>query len=101
MANAYDAGEKYAHRVAQKLPNLWGLYDMHGNVEEWCSDWSEPNYSFSEPTDPVGPTDGKYRAIRGGDVFGVASDLRSAYRGAIEPIVHGFDSGFRPVRTYP
>ena len=82
--NALDVGEKYAHPVGQKKPNAWGLYDMHGNVWEWCQDWYG-DYPSSSVSDPSGPTGGGVRVFRGGSWRGPAGLCRSADRYASSP----------------
>jgi formylglycine-generating enzyme required for sulfatase activity len=76
-------------RVGSYKPNAWGLYDMHGNVQEWCSDWYDPDYYMKSPkTDPKGPNKGVlptdygdfYRVVRGGSWVDEARGCRSAYR---------------------
>ena len=65
--NASGVGEKYAHPVGRKKPNAWGLYDMHGNVYEWCQDlYDWGYYAKSVRDDPRGPTKGFIRVLRGG-----------------------------------
>ena len=80
--------------VGQKQPNAWGLYDMHGNVWEWCLDW-KGDYSLSAVIDPVGPNEGIYKTLRGGSWNYTAGYCRSAIRGSIEPTKSNSYTGFR------
>jgi len=84
--NADSAGQKYAHRVGQKKPNPFGLYDMHGNVWEWCADWYDAGYySSASPSDPQGPPAGSFRVLRGGSWSSVPIHLRSSGRNSLAP----------------
>jgi len=69
---------------------------MHGNVFQWCSDWSDSNYYARSPiADPQGPPDGKSRALRGGSWLDYPRYCRSAYRGALDPTDCWHVIGFR------
>jgi formylglycine-generating enzyme required for sulfatase activity len=98
--NAWHAGEKYAHAVGRKKPNGWGLYDMHGNVWEWCSDWWDQGYyRQSAVDDPTGPSSGECRVLRGGSWRHRARGSRSANRLMWRPVFQGRDFGFRVSMT--
>ena len=81
------------YEVGQNLANVWGLYDMHGNVWEWCSDWYDG--TLKRGTDPVGPYSGEYRVFRGGSWRSDASYCRAASRGRESPGFRGNHLGFR------
>ena len=76
--------------------NPWGLYDMHGNVLEWCADWYG-DYDAGPQTDPTGPTSGSDRVLRGGCWIYNAEGCRSAFRYGDDPAGRLCDVGFRLV----
>ncbi len=91
-----DNSEAMSHPVGQKLPNAWGLYDMHGNLAEWCQDWYR-TYPGGIALDPQGPATGSARVARGGLWFRPANYSRSAFRIAIDPEATLDGAGFRIV----
>ena len=87
-----------SHPVGQKRENAWKLFDMHGNVYEWCED-RYGDYSGKEVTDPTGAGFGDFRVLRGGSYGSSDFYCRSAHRYKLWPTVWAGDIGFRPVQT--
>jgi sulfatase modifying factor 1 len=91
---------EYAQPVGGKRPNPWGLYDMHGNVGEWCEDWYAASPTSEAQTDPSGPSTGDYstRVLRGGSSFDTLQSTRSAFRTGTLPDRRLPDYGARLLR---
>ena len=88
----------HTHPVGEKKPNGWGLYDMHGNVWEWCQDWYGGDYyQYSPNVNPAGPTKGTSRVLRGGSWYSLPNYCRSAGRSNHQPELRDPLVGFRVV----
>jgi formylglycine-generating enzyme required for sulfatase activity len=92
--------ENRPHPVGLLQPNPWGLYDMHGNVWEWCSDWHRGDYYSMSPTeDPRGPSAGEKKVMRGGSWSNPGPYSRSAKRGYYDPTARSNNTGLRVAST--
>lgn len=96
-AHFSENSDSQTHPVTEKRPSPWGLYDTHGNVWEWTSDWY--GETLSGGVDPKGPDTGSYRVIRGGSWYNLAQFARSAVRDLDRPGLRDDSLGFRLVRT--
>lgn len=93
-----DNSGKKTHQVGTRRPNGLGIYDMSGNVWEWCKDWHDSKYYEKSPQkNPRGPLSGTLRVVRSGCWFFSAGDARAAHRGGAEPGYRGHAFGFRLV----
>ena len=91
-----EDGYVFTAPVGNFKPNAYGLYDMHGNVAQWCSDWYGHDYYKNSPVDdPQGPASGSYRVARGGCWYDIAALCRSACRDSDGPGNGGVHLGFR------
>ncbi len=96
-----DNSEDTTHPVSQLKPNAWGLYDMQGNVSEWCQDWYHPYESLKVVSDPTGPSSGGARVVRSGSFSYPPLYVRAANRVSSLPDTRVHFLGFRVVRTIP
>jgi formylglycine-generating enzyme required for sulfatase activity len=90
--------EGKTHPIGQLKPNAWGLYDVHGNVHEWCQDWFDRNYYSQSPSNsPLGPSSGLAKVLRGGDWGSENWYCRCASRSLSSPDRRSNRLGFRLV----
>jgi formylglycine-generating enzyme required for sulfatase activity len=98
--NGKMKGRETTAPVGSFAPNAFGLYDMHGNVWQWCMDWYDKDtYASSPAADPSGPGNGQFRVVRGGAVDANPEECRSAHRGWFPPDLRSIYYGFRVVCT--
>ncbi len=103
----HDNARGHARPVGQLKPNDLGLFDMYGNVYEWCQDpslpyrWSAPGEAFEDKEDMLQIDNNTRRLLRGGSFLQPASIVRSAYRNMLPPSSSTDGAGFRLARTYP
>jgi len=94
----YENSETKSHEVGRKAPNELGLYDMSGNVMEWCWDW-QGAYTAAAQENPTGPATGLYKTIRGGSWSYAVNYCNVAYRHSNHPYYRGVNLGFRVARS--
>lgn len=92
-----ENAESTTHPGGTKTPNPWGLFDVYGNVWEWCADWYQNPYPAGEVTDPTGPGSGDARVTRGGAWGDDDAQVRSAYRNSMGPEQRNAGTGLRCV----
>jgi formylglycine-generating enzyme required for sulfatase activity len=94
----HNDGRDGSAPIGSYKPNPWGLYDLHGNVWEWCQDWyGEVFYAESPQDNPHGPPAGTARVLRGGSWFYNAAFCRSTFRSSCIPVIRSCNIGFRVV----
>ncbi|MFC2101142.1 formylglycine-generating enzyme family protein [Bacteroidota bacterium] len=96
----YDNSNNETQQVGSKNANELGIFDMSGNVYEWCNDWYDPDYYDNSPSsNPTGPANGADKVIRGGGYTSTSYHLRSSFRFYSDPNDKWIDVGFRLVKN--